>query len=336
MNTELAEREEVEQELAQVEPAKPLNVFEGISAEAVSDEQRDILVGDLDPTDVEIRPDGIVYMPQIKYRRVLNETFKPGGWALMPHGKPNVISSVMMREFGLYVNGRFFASAIGEQEYFEDNPTMSYATAHEAAKSDAMVRCCKDLGIASCLWDESFRLEWKAKYATSAWYENEKTQKKKKLWWRKDRNREDAIRWPWKLSDRNAPVETTARGLSTLRKVGAPPKDDFQREPEPKGDMKASSHMDVISEKQQSRLFAIARSAGWVIPDVGRDKEWGNIKVWLKKEWSYDSTGDITRGTVYENIIAAIQKGPPKEEPAVVVPDVPEDTGYTQDSDLPF
>ena len=30
---------------------------------------------------------GLVYLPEIKYRRILNRAFGPGGWALMPRGE---------------------------------------------------------------------------------------------------------------------------------------------------------------------------------------------------------------------------------------------------------
>ena len=30
---------------------------------------------------------GLIYLPEIKYRRILNLAFGPGGWALMPRGE---------------------------------------------------------------------------------------------------------------------------------------------------------------------------------------------------------------------------------------------------------
>jgi hypothetical protein len=41
------------------------------------------------------------------------------------------------------------AIARGEQEYFDPS---GVPTATEACKSNALMRCCKDLGIASELW----------------------------------------------------------------------------------------------------------------------------------------------------------------------------------------
>jgi hypothetical protein len=44
---------------------------------------------------------------------------------------------------------RLVGIARGEQEYFDPS---GVATATEACKSNALMRCCKDLGIASELW----------------------------------------------------------------------------------------------------------------------------------------------------------------------------------------
>lgn len=33
-----------------------------------------------------IHTTGLIYLPEIMYRRILNEAFGPGGWALMPRG----------------------------------------------------------------------------------------------------------------------------------------------------------------------------------------------------------------------------------------------------------
>ena len=30
---------------------------------------------------------GLIYVPEIKYRRILNQAFGPGGWALVPKGE---------------------------------------------------------------------------------------------------------------------------------------------------------------------------------------------------------------------------------------------------------
>lgn len=44
---------------------------------------------------------------------------------------------------------RLVAVARGQQEYFDPH---GVANATEATKSNALMRCCKDLGVASELW----------------------------------------------------------------------------------------------------------------------------------------------------------------------------------------
>lgn len=44
------------------------------------------------------------------------------------------------------------AQTVGEHTFYSAN-NMVYGKAMEAAKSNALMRCCKDLGVASELWD---------------------------------------------------------------------------------------------------------------------------------------------------------------------------------------
>ena len=70
---------------------------------------------------------------------------------------------------------RLVGIARGEQEYFDPN---GIPTATEACKSNALMRCCKDLGIASELWDPRFIREFKAKYCIEVFAEDVRTKKK--------------------------------------------------------------------------------------------------------------------------------------------------------------
>ena len=78
--------------------------FKGIAASPFPEETRKVLLAPINDKDVEIKPDGehsdrcasketlfcrlgLIYLPEIKYRRILNAAFGPGGWALMPRGE---------------------------------------------------------------------------------------------------------------------------------------------------------------------------------------------------------------------------------------------------------
>jgi hypothetical protein len=131
-----------------------------------------------------MKPDGLIYLPEIKYRRILNKAFGPGGWGLVPRGPHTVNKKNISREYALFCLGRFVSQARGEQDYFGAD---SLPTASEGCKSNALMRCCKDLGIASELWDPVFIKEFKAKYCTMIQATHISTGVKKWLWKRKDR-----------------------------------------------------------------------------------------------------------------------------------------------------
>ncbi|KAK9467333.1 mitochondrial genome maintenance MGM101-domain-containing protein [Lipomyces arxii] len=170
-----------------------LSSFYGMSTEAFPGEISDVLMRDLEVDDIEIKPDGILYLPEIKYRRILNKAFGPGGWGLAPRGETFVSPKLVTREYALLCHGRVVSVARGEQEYFDPN---NVATATEGCKSNALMRCCKDLGIASELWDPRFIRKFKKEQCVEQFVEHVVTKKKRKLWRRKDQTWE----YPYKLA----------------------------------------------------------------------------------------------------------------------------------------
>ncbi|KAF8980941.1 hypothetical protein BGZ46_003442 [Entomortierella lignicola] len=157
--------------------------FSGMAIAPFEKEVADLLMKPLDVDDIEIKPDGLLYLPEIKYRRILNKAFGPGGWGLAPRSEHSVSAKTISREYALICRGRFVSTARGEQDYFDAN---NLATASEGCKSNALMRCCKDLGIASELWDPSFIRKFKKQYCEELFVEHAITKKKKKLWKRKD------------------------------------------------------------------------------------------------------------------------------------------------------
>ncbi|KAG0170436.1 hypothetical protein DFQ30_002508 [Apophysomyces sp. BC1015] len=85
----------------------------------------------------------------------------------------------------------FVSQARGEQDFFD---ITGLPTASEGCKSNALMRCCKDLGIASELWDPVFIRKYKKKYCVEVWAEHVMTKKKKKLWRKKD----ESLDYPFK------------------------------------------------------------------------------------------------------------------------------------------
>ena len=113
--------------------------YHGIASGPFARETADVLLAPLDPADVEVKPDGTVYLPEIKYRRRLNRAFGPGAWAMKPIGTATVTADdVLYRTYQMFCMGRFVAEATGEQQVRKG---MSFATAEESAKSNALMRC---------------------------------------------------------------------------------------------------------------------------------------------------------------------------------------------------
>ncbi|KAJ5171496.1 uncharacterized protein N7500_004279 [Penicillium coprophilum] len=167
--------------------------FHGLSATPFPKEAADILLAEIEPDEVEIKPDGILYLPEIKYRRILNRAFGPGGWGLVPRSESIVTPKTVTREYALVCNGRLVSVARGEQDYFSPD---GIPTATEGCRSNALVRCCKDLGIASELWDPRWIRKYKAKYTREVFVEHVVNKRKTKIWTRKD----DPVGYPWKES----------------------------------------------------------------------------------------------------------------------------------------
>ena|SRR3990167_4496675 len=185
----------------------------GMQTIPLSDRANQILMAPLDPNIVEIRPvDGIPYVPQVHYRRVLNLAFGPGMWNMIPTSDTHFDdeNQIMSREWAIFASGRFFGKGRGEQRYIESNKKTSMATTSEGVKSSGLKRCCKDMGIFWEISDPQWILRWKKEYAVRVWT-NHATEKKdgkpaaKIQWRRKDRDIIDV--YPWKETGLVDPVK---------------------------------------------------------------------------------------------------------------------------------
>jgi len=93
--------------------------FSGLSSQAFSKEAADILLQPIEVDDIEIKADGILYLPEIKYRRILNRAFGPGGWGLAPRGETIVTAKCVTREYALVANGRYVACVYPESSWVD-------------------------------------------------------------------------------------------------------------------------------------------------------------------------------------------------------------------------
>ncbi|KAF0852471.1 mitochondrial mitochondrial genome maintenance protein MGM101 [Andalucia godoyi] len=157
--------------------------FPGISNQPFSKEVCAVLHAPLNPDAVEIRPDGAIYLPEIEYRAILIKAFGAGGWGLVPRGSYQLVNGYVFREYALFCQGRYVSQAVGEMRCDDNGGVIG--TSIEGARSNALTRCCKDVGIAAELWSPLFIAEWKAKYAAEIM--TDVRGRSRKIWRRLDR-----------------------------------------------------------------------------------------------------------------------------------------------------
>jgi hypothetical protein len=305
------------------------STYVGMSEAPVDEAQATILSRPLEPGDVDVRPDGQVYMSHAKLRQRLNEAFRPGGWAIRRLSSIDVAVAteaqadratefVMSAEFALYAGGRFLSAARGEQKY-QDNGEMTYGDAAEGMKSNAISRCCKDLGIALDLWDRGYADAWRNQHCVKVWGEDRKGNRWRKPQWRKadglplygetgptdDSPNQDRYVYPNINRRRGEPSQETRQAAQAPPPRQREPGDDDepvqrpaprQEAPRPPQDApRPSGGGRTISEAQQKRLYAIATREGGLDKDGYRD---------LLARWDYRSDRDV-RVNDYDAIVEA-------------------------------
>ena len=203
--------DEMSEELALIETqtSATLDVVEAVDVPAfyqqascltITPDEQAALLADFDADEIEIRPDGLIYLPQSFFRSRLNSVFGVGQWALIQH-RTHMDDAFLYFDGSLYVRGCFVARAMGEGKKHGGNEMQSWAGVYESAKSDCIVRCCKDLSIAAKLWQPAFTREWVDKRAIKVWQEYEKPDrngKKGKFVWR----RKDAPPFYWEKGNK--------------------------------------------------------------------------------------------------------------------------------------
>lgn len=226
--------------------------YSGASMQPFTDDQISDVSRPILESEILIKPTGEIYVAQVTYRRILNKAFKPGGWALVPRGPWTKMKDIIYREYALVVAGRFISEAVGAQEYF-DNKRMTYADATEGAKSDALKKACKDIGIASECWDKSFCEKFIEKNCIQVWVKDKNTGKNKTQWRRKDFKAFYNETGEVKPNDKNEyepePTQTAQRSNQAEKS-------------EP------SQNEDKITDGQKKLLYFKLKNAGMVEDDV--------------------------------------------------------------------
>lgn len=116
---------------------------------------------------IEIRPDGAIFIPHIFISQRLNEVFAPGGWSLIcrEHYLEEDACEIQA-EYILIVRGCFIGEEVGEQAFNQVSDKYSDALACIAAKALRRI-CGLKFSCGNQLWQPVFVEKWKAKFAES-------------------------------------------------------------------------------------------------------------------------------------------------------------------------
>lgn len=229
--------------------------FDGMATSPFAAPAIAILREPIDPNDVEIKPDGICYLPGMFYRQRLNRAFGPGAWALPPRGAarrmPKSGGELVVFHGALFVLGRFVSERMGECMYYPSNGGMTYADAYEGAVTNCLARCCKDImpGV-EVLWDKGWRDEWTRKYCETYEGKNGKTE------WRRKSSLRTSKMSPSATPPTNAPfagAAATAPNAANGASSSAP-----SAPPAPESTPKVSDAEPLASDAQLDALEKLA------------------------------------------------------------------------------
>jgi hypothetical protein len=168
-------------------PYRPETRAQSYGNLGLTKEEQSMLSSPPGPDVVEIRPDGVVYAPWSGVAERMDDALGIGEWTLVPEGKPMLQDGFVCWQFHLFVRGHWVTTSIGEHPD-PKRRKLSLANRAEAAKSDALTKCSKALGVFREMWIRGWTKEWQAENCERVWaLQDEYTPSGAWLWRRKDK-----------------------------------------------------------------------------------------------------------------------------------------------------
>jgi hypothetical protein len=149
---------------ANITDTLPPTAYIGASTLVLSREEREILEEPVPDDEIDIRPDGLVYVSHEYVRRQLNRALGHGQWALVPGSKLYSDGNDQYQRWVLFCRGVYVSEALASRRYYA-NGNQTRDDVAEAIKSDCLRRCCKDLGIGLEAWNRRRQEHWRREHA---------------------------------------------------------------------------------------------------------------------------------------------------------------------------
>lgn len=238
-------------------PEQPIIALAGLSQLDTTREERETLMEDFPPEQVDIKPTGECYVAHIHLRKRLSIILGPGAWGMQPMGKPTVHAEQwMVMPWALYIRGKALSWTWGGARYQEKNPRASWSDALETTKSDALARLCKDIPMAGQCWDRRHNDRFKREQCVLVYNNTDKDGVK--LHWRTlDREPflgEQGIHPESPNADKYQGQQMpSAEGGTQPQPGGAPPR----------AGSTSGTGARLISDPQAKRFLKIADEIGW-------------------------------------------------------------------------
>jgi hypothetical protein len=135
------------------------------AAKAITREQIEILSADPSNAEIAILPTGELYLPHLVIRRRLNSAFGTGCWVVRECSPVSRQGAQVIQSWAIDIDGiGERARATGGAEYRDNNKRTTWDDAIESAKSIAISRCGKAMGIGIILSDKNFQRSWRARH----------------------------------------------------------------------------------------------------------------------------------------------------------------------------
>ena len=112
--------------------------------------------------------ENLIYIEHAALRQRLNEVIGIGQWSIIPRSRwsedyktaKGYDAARVYVEAMLLVRGCFVAEAVGDMSYYKHNDSQNYGDAVEGAKTAALRRCCKELGVGLQAWSKDWCNGW--------------------------------------------------------------------------------------------------------------------------------------------------------------------------------
>lgn len=145
----------------------PPAMIERVGQMVVTDEQAEILTAPVPDDEIDIRPDGFIYVSHEYCRRQLNLAFKPLGWTMIEASPivPRPGTNEFYQKWALFIGGVFAGVTMASRQLHDKNAAQDMSDIYESIKSDCIRRLCKDLGLGIQAWNKREQKRWRDLYA---------------------------------------------------------------------------------------------------------------------------------------------------------------------------